>query len=288
MTKELQVINKTPPIGSIEAYMQWANSVPMLSQEEEQELATKLQEQNDLQAAQKLVTSHLKYVIKVAKGYMGYGLILGDLIQEGTIGLMKSVKKFQPNKGVRLVSFAVHWIKAEIHEFILRNWRIVKVATTKSQRKLFFNLKSKKGLSWLTPQEVESIAADLKVKPKDVYLMEKRLFAHDTPFDMPVDTDDKFKTLTPQDYLEADEADPSTLLENSNWDAHTKQKLSIGFQQLDERSKDIVTTRWLLPEDENKATLQDLAEKYNISSERVRQIEQHAIKQLKAAVVEDI
>jgi RNA polymerase sigma-32 factor len=285
-TKELQTIPKVPLANSLDAYIQWANSIPLLSLEEEQELATKLQQKNDLNAAQKLVTSHLKYVIKVARGYMGYGLMLGDLIQEGTIGLMKAVKKFQPTKGVRLVSFAVHWVKAEIHEFVLRNWRIVRVATTKAQRKLFFNLKSRKGLSWLSAEEANIIAKDLNVKPEEVLLMERRLFANDTPLEMPVIAEDNSEhNFAPIDYLEAKDADPAKLLEHNNWDDSTKQKFALEFQRLDARSKDILENRWLI--ETNKATLQDLALKYNISSERVRQLEQKALRDLRSKMVAD-
>lgn len=277
--KELQIIAKNPPIGSLEAYIQWANGIPMLSKEEEFELATKLEQKNDLQAAQKLVTAHLKYVIKVARSYMGYGLMLGDLIQEGAIGLMKAVKKFQPNKGVRLVSFAIHWIKAEIHEFVLKNWRIVKVATTKSQRKLFFNLRSKKGTNWLTKDEISAIAQDLNVKESEVVTMEKRLHAVDTSFDLPT-TEDETKYLpSPKDYLEADNSNPLLLLENKNWNEHTKEQFKLGFSKLDDRAKDIIASRWL--QESNVTTLQELASKYHVSSERIRQLEKSAIEQLK-------
>ena len=290
VSKELTLVkNKSlpaPTAGSLEAYIQWANSIPMLSHEEEQELAKKLQQKNDLNAAQKLVTSHLRYVVKVSRSYMGYGLMLGDLIQEGTVGLMKAVKRFQPEKGVRLVSFAVHWIKAEIHEFVLKNWRIVKVATTKAQRKLFFNLRSKKGSNWLTQDEINDIAKDLNVKPSDVVTMEKRLHAHDSPLDMPAnDSEDKNYLPSPSEYLEAKEANPLQLLEDSNWEQHTKAKFAKAIDKLDERSKDILTKRWLLGDSE-KMTLQDLAAKYSISSERVRQLEQKAINDLKATVLE--
>lgn len=292
--KDLTVINNNLPStiissGSLESYIRWANSVPMLTKEEEVEFAEKLQNKNDLAAAQKLVTSHMRYVIKVAKGYMGYGLMLNDLIQEGTIGLMKAVKRFQPNKGVRLVSFAIHWIKSEIHEFVLRNWRIVKVATTKPQRKLFFNLKkSKKSNTWLTQEEINTIAKDLDVKPKEVETMEKRLYAHDSPFDMPANDSsfgDNQISTSPVEYLESDNKNPLELVENSNWDTFTKSRFRGAFKKLDARSQDIIQKRWLT-DDENKSTLLEIADKYNITPERVRQLEQKAINSLKEAVCE--
>ncbi len=278
---ELQVVNKQLPIGSIEAYIQRVNSVPMLSAEEEYALGKKLQEEGDLEAAQKLVTSHLRYVVKVAKGYLGYGLHLSDLVQEGTVGLMKAVKRFDPDKGVRLVSFAVHWIKAEIHEFIIRNWRIVKIATTKAQRKLFFNLRSnKKNLGWFTQEEIASVAKDLGVKPEEVIRMEQRLSSHDVAFDLP-EEHEEHALLAPSEYLISGECDPLLQLELENWDDHTQNKLQEVVSSLDQRSRDILDQRYMA---EQKATLVELANKYNISPERVRQLEQTAINKIKQAV----
>lgn len=282
---DLLVIQPQLPIGSLEAYIQRINDIPMLSVEEEHRLATEFQEHGDLKAAQQLVLAHLKYVARVSRGYLGYGLPLGDLIQEGTVGLMKAVKRFDPKMGVRLVSFAVHWIKAEIHEYILRNWRIVKVATTKAQRKLFFNLRSaKKRLGWSTKTEVETIAADLGVSDAEVRLMEERLNARDIGFDLPAansDGDDHH-TWAPSEYLEDQAANPAVQLETENWDISAEGQLKIAFQKLDPRSQSILEKRWL---SDNKETLQTLAETYQVSPERIRQLENNALKKLKQLMI---
>lgn len=270
------------PVGSVEAYIHQVNQIPVLSQDEEQRLATRLIEKNDLQAAQELILAHLRFVVRVARGYQGYGLQLADLIQEGNIGLMKAVKRFDPTMGVRLVSFAVHWIKAEIHEFVLRNWRIVKVATTKAQRKLFFNLRSmKKRLGWFTQEEVQAVAEDLGVTQNDVLEMEARMNAHDAAFDAPADAEDDDAVFAPAMYLEDTSADPSLLLENSNTSDDQQDRLHQALVSLDDRSRDIIASRWLV---EKKATLHDLAAKYDVSAERVRQLEANALKKLKSAV----
>jgi RNA polymerase sigma-32 factor len=271
------------PSSSMDSYIHYANSVPLLSREEESELARDWHESGNLQAAQKLILAHLRYVVRVAKGYMGYGLNLGDLIQEGTIGLMKAVKKFKPEKEVRLVTFAMHWIKSEIHEFIIRNWRIVKIATTKPQRKLFFKLRSKKkGTSWLTNQEVTEIANDLGVKEKDVLQMEARLAFSDTPFDLPEDADSNGAdriAYSPVEYLENKSANPAQALENDTWQDKMQDGLYEALDNLDARSLYIVQQRWL--NDDNKATLEDLAQHFSVSKERIRQIEARAMEQIK-------
>ncbi len=270
-----------PQSGILEAYIQSVYSIPMLSAEREHELAVRLHEHNDLSAAQELIMSHLRFVIHVAKGYAGYGLPQADLIQEGNIGLMKAVKRFDPNVGVRLVSFAVHWIKAEIHEYVLRNWRIVKVATTKAQRKLFFNLrKNKKRLGWFSHDEVSTVADELGVSEKDVLEMESRLSHQDQAFEISVDDDDS-TSFAPAQYLEDASSDLAETIENENWEDHAQQKLNTALLTLDERSQDIIKTRWL---DDGKSTLQDLADKYGISAERVRQLEKNAMKKLKQAI----
>jgi RNA polymerase sigma-32 factor len=267
------------PGQSIESYAQAVKSIPMLTPEEECDLAKRYRDSEDLDAARTLVMSHLRFVMHIAHSYRGYGLPQSDLIQEGNIGLMKAVKRFDPNVGVRLVSFAVHWIRAEIHEYILRNWRIVKVATTKSQRKLFFNLRSaKKRLSWLSNEEVENVAADLGVSKKDVLEMEARLNTHDTSFDAPVDSDDDNEMLAPAGYLEDNSADPAKIAESEEWTAHGNNQLQTALSQLDSRSRDILQKRWLSDE---KSTLQELAEHYQVSAERIRQIESNAMKKLK-------
>jgi len=268
------------PIGSLDAYMQAVNAVPVLSAPEERALALRFRESEDLDAARELVLHHLRFVVHVARGYMGYGLPLGDLIQEGNIGLMKAVKRFDPEVGVRLVSFAVHWIKAEIHEFILKNWRIVKVATTKSQRKLFFNLRSsKKRLGWMNRQEVETIARDLKVSPEDVLEMESRLSGRDITFDVTPETEDEdSRSMAPASYLTADNnADPALALERTDSETKGEAQLQRALVKLDDRSRHIMQRRWL---DENKATLQELADHYGVSAERIRQLENNAIKKL--------
>ncbi|KGK00194.1 RNA polymerase sigma factor RpoH [Thalassotalea sp. ND16A] len=274
-----------PQSGSIEAYMQSAYSIPMLTAEKEHELATRLHFEDDLNAAQDLIMSHLRFVIHIAKGYSGYGLPQADLIQEGNVGLMKAVKRFNPEVGVRLVSFAVHWIKAEIHEFVLKNWRIVKIATTKAQRKLFFNLrKNKKRLGWFSQDEVSTVAETLGVSNKDVLEMENRMASADQAFDLTDSDDDSQSTnFAPAQYLEDQHSDLSVQVENSNWDNHVNNQLSQAIKCLDERSQDIITTRWL---NEDKATLQELASKYQISAERVRQLEKNALGKLKGAIAE--
>lgn len=276
-----------PQSGSIESYMQFAYSIPMLSAEKEHDLATRLFNDNDLQAAQELIISHLRFVVHVAKGYSGYGLPHADLVQEGNVGLMKAVKRFNPEVGVRLVSFAVHWIKAEIHEFVLKNWRIVKVATTKAQRKLFFNLrKNKKRLGWFSNEEVSTVAESLGVSTKDVMEMESRMSNHDQAFELPKDDDDNIgaSSFSPAQYLEDKQSDIAVEVENNNWENHANERLSSALVSLDERSQDIIQTRWLA---EDKTTLQDLANKYQISAERVRQLEKNALSKLKNTMVFD-
>jgi RNA polymerase sigma-32 factor len=268
--------------GSLDSYIQYANKIPVLSAEEEHSLAVRFKEDSDLDAARQLIFAHLRFVIHIARSYSGYGLPLGDLIQEGNIGLMKAVKRFDPMVGVRLVSFAVHWIRAEMHEFILRNWRIVKVATTKAQRKLFFNLRSsKKRLGWMNQEEVSSIASDLGVKPETVLEMEKRLSGQDIGFDAPVDENDDDAWKSPSFYLEGQSEDPASLVENSDWQVRSENELAEALSTLDKRSKDIIQQRWL---QEPKATLQELSSKYGVSAERIRQIETSAIKKLRKMI----
>ena len=268
------------PAGNLDTYIASAYQLPVLSVEEEHSLALKLYQDNDLDAARTLIMHHLRFVIQVARGYVGYGLPLSDLIQEGNVGLMKAVKRFDPHKGVRLVSFAVHWIRAEIHEFVLRNWRIVKIATTKPQRKLFFNLRSaKKSLAWLNQGEIETVAKDLGVKPAEVIEMEKRISNSDLGFDLPHEEDDE-EVFSPAAYLRHDSNDPETQVVEDDWNTHQNQRLQHAIAKLDERSRDIIEQRWLT---EKKTTLQDLAKKYAVSAERVRQLENNAIKKLKLA-----
>ena len=268
-------------LGSLEAYIGAVHQVPVLSVEDEQRLARRLREQEDLGAAQELVLSHLRFVVHVARGYSGYGLALGDLIQEGNIGLMKAVKRFDPTIGVRLVSFAVHWIRAEMHEFILRNWRIVKVATTKAQRKLFFNLrKSKKRLGWLNAEEVRAVAADLNVSEREVLEMESRLSGRDIGFDAPADEDDERAPPSPAAYLMADGEDPSQAYERADGEDHQLALLREGMARLDARSRDIIRRRWL--DADSRITLQELAAEYGVSAERIRQVEANALKKMKA------
>ncbi len=269
-------------VGSIDSYLNLVSQMPKLSSEEERELALRYHEQDDLDAARKLVMANLRFVVHIARGYSGYGLPLPDIIQEGNIGLMKAVKRFDPNVGVRLVSFAVHWIKAEIHEYVIKNWRIVKIATTKAQRKLFFNLrKSRNTLSWLTRAEAEAVAEDLDVKVETVYEMEKRLDSRDMMFDMPRDASEESYNA-PVNYLEQKNADPALLLEKTDWQDHKEGLLEQAMQDLDDRSRDILVSRWL---NEEKATLHELAERYQVSAERIRQLEKNAMKKLKKAVV---
>ena len=276
--------NLPVPVDSLESYIQAVSQVPMLSAEEEQDLARRLQLRNDLEAAQRLIVAHLRFVVHIARGYLGYGLPLGDLIQEGNIGLMKAVKRFDPAHGVRLVSFAVHWIRAEIHEFILRNWRIVKVATTKAQRKLFFKLRgSKKRLGWLNNEEVNTVARELGVSPDNVLEMESRLSGHDVSFD-PVpeaDGNDEIESYAPSAYLRDEHADPSETLEREDWEDQTVSRLGAALERLDPRSRDIVQRRWL---NDDKPTLHELAAEYQVSAERIRQLETNAMKKLRAAL----
>jgi len=264
--------------GTIDAYINSAYQIPVLTLEEERGLAERLRDQGDMEAARRLVLSHLRFVIRIARGYLGYGLPLPDLIQEGTVGLMKAVRRFEPDVGVRLVSFAVHWIRAEIHEYILRNWRIVKVATTKAQRKLFFNLRSsKKRLGWFTKQEVEEVAADLGVKPETVLEMESRLSSHDAAFDGYEDDDDDAPSA-PSTYLPDMRMEPASLLERQDSDTYERERLMAAVASLDERSKTILRERWLT---EKKQTLHDLAQQFGVSAERIRQIEKNAMKKLR-------
>lgn len=269
--------------GSLDAYIQEVNKVPILTLEEEQDLARRYIEEEDLEAARRMVLAHLRFVVHVAKGYTGYGLPLGDLIQEGNIGLMKAVKRFDPDHGVRLVSFAVHWIRAEMHEFILRNWRIVKVATTKAQRKLFFNLrKSKKRLGWLSSDEVNKVAKDLGVKPEVVLEMESRLSGQDIGFDLSADTDDENSYVAPVAFLESELQDPGMEAESDDFRDHNDTLLYAGLDELDERSRDIIHCRWL--QEDNKTTLQELADRYGVSAERIRQLEANALKKMRATI----
>lgn len=274
------------PCSSLDSYISYANSIPILTREEEEKLSREWNTNENIQAAQKLVLSHLRYVVRVAKNYMGYGLNLGDLIQEGTIGLMKAVKKFNPDKEVRLVTFAMHWIKAEIHEFIIKNWRIVKIATTKSQRKLFFKLRSKKkGTGWLSGQEISEIAKDLGVKEKEVMQMEARLAYSDTPFDLPEDADDNSDKIaySPVEYLEHKSASPDQVFEDNNWQGQMHAGLHDALNNLDARSQYILQQRWL--NDDQKATLDELAQHFAVSKERIRQIEAKAMEQIKGQLV---
>jgi RNA polymerase sigma-32 factor len=270
------------PGRNLEAYIQTVSAIPILTADAERELAERLFYESDLEAARQLVMAHLRFVVHIARSYSGYGLPQGDLIQEGNVGLMKAVKRFDPSVGVRLVSFAVHWIKAEMHEYILRNWRIVKVATTKAQRKMFFNLRSaKKRLSWLTNDEVHAVASDLGVEPKVVREMEGRLSAHDTPFDHGVDDDSEDAYTAPAYFLEDKRADPARQVEDSQWEADSNRRLQDAIAQLDERSRNILEQRWL---SENKPTLHQLAKQYQVSAERIRQLEKNAMKKVKAVM----
>jgi RNA polymerase sigma-32 factor len=274
-------MNLPIPSERLDLYLQQVNRFPLLTAQRERELALRLRDHNDLEAARELVLSHLRFVVKIARGYAGYGLPLADLIQEGGIGLMKAVRRFDPDVGVRLVSFAVHWVRAEIHEFILRNWRIVKVATTKAQRKLFFNLRSsKKRLGWFSRDEVESVAKDLGVSPETVLEMESRLSGQDISFDPAGGADDdEDGTWAPAAYLAAPEAaDPAQLLEQSDWEQQNVDQLQAALGELDERARTIVEQRWL---NDQKATLHQLADRFGVSAERIRQLENNAIRKLK-------
>ena len=284
MTSTALVANNLPipsAIGSLEAYISGVHEIPVLTAEDEHALAVRLRDHNDIGAAQDLILSHLRFVVHVARGYSGYGLQLGDLIQEGNIGLMKAVKRFDPSVGVRLVSFAVHWIRAEMHEFIIKNWRIVKVATTKAQRKLFFNLrKSKTRLGWLNAEEVRLVAKDLNVSEREVMEMESRLSGRDIGFDAPDDADDDHAPPAPVSYLVAHDADPAAAYESADSEADQLEVLREGMARLDARSRDIIRRRWL--DADSKVTLQELADEYGVSAERIRQIEANALKKMKA------
>ena len=266
------------PLGSLDAYLERVSRIPVLTRDEERALAERFRSAGDLDAARELVLSHLRFVVHIARGYSGYGLPVGDLIQEGNVGLMKAVKRFDPGVGVRLVSFAVHWIRAEIHEYVLRNWRLVKVATTKSQRKLFFNLrKMKKNLAWLSEAETAAVARDLGVDVADVREMEQRLSARDMSFD-PTPESDEEETYSPAMYLPASNADPAIEVENEEWEEDSTERLELALEKLDERSRSILKRRWMT---DDKATLHELADEYGISAERVRQVESNAINKLK-------
>ncbi len=270
-------------VGTFDAYLNLVRQMPRLTADEERDLTLRYRDDGDLEAARELIMTNLRFVVHVARGYSGYGLSMPDIIQEGNVGLMKAVKRFDPDVGVRLVSFAVHWIKAEIHEYVIKNWGIVKVATTKAQRKLFFNLrKSKKNIGWLSNDEAISIAADLNVDVSDVYEMEKRLGNQDMSFDMPVDDSSEESSSYPSNYLHQYGTDPSILLENSDWEGHGQDLLSVAMAELDERSFDIISSRWLT---EKKSTLHELADRYNVSAERIRQLEQNAMKKIRTSVV---
>ncbi|MDJ0747925.1 MAG: RNA polymerase sigma factor RpoH [Woeseiaceae bacterium] len=269
------------PVGSLDAYIQAVGSIDVLSKEDEQALATRFQDHEDLEAARELVMAHLRFVVHIAKGYTGYGLPLNDLIQEGNVGLMKAVKRFDPSYDVRLVSFAVHWIRAEIHEFVLKNWRIVKVATTKAQRKLFFNLrKAKKSLAWLSAAETKAVAEDLGVSEKEVTEMEKRLHSRDAIFDPAPDGDDE-RNFTPAAYLPAPDSDPAKLVETADFNNDATTRMASALNILDDRARHIIEARWLT---EDKMTLHELADEYGISAERIRQLEANAIKKLRNAM----
>ncbi|KTC64501.1 RNA polymerase sigma-32 factor (plasmid) [Legionella adelaidensis] len=281
MSLQLQLSTMNLPVGSIDAYIYRVNQIPMLTAEEEVECARRFREEGDIEGARRLVLAHLRYVVRVARGYLGYGLPLNDLIQEGNIGLMKAVKRFDPAMGVRLVSFAVHWIKAEIHEFVLQNWRIVKIATTKAQRKLFFNMRQmKKRLGWMNNEEVDAVAQDLGVSREDVLLMEQRLNAMDTSFDASgTEDEEQSQQLVPARYLYDENSDPAHLFEQEDSTTQNHEKLHIALDQLDERSQDILQQRWL--SNEKALTLHALAEKYGVSAERIRQLEKNAMKKLR-------
>jgi|TARA_R110000772_G_scaffold48719_5_gene111370 RNA polymerase sigma-32 factor len=282
MSKALLPVDQMVPGANLAAYVQAVSSIPLLTPEREKALAEDLYFNSNLEAARELVMSHLRFVVHIARSYSGYGLPEADLIQEGNVGLMKAVKRFNPEKGVRLVSFAVHWIKAEMHEFILRNWRIVKVATTKAQRKLFFNLRgAKKDLSWLSREEAQAVADDLGVDIAEVQRMEGRLSSRDVAFDAPVGQDDDEAWQAPQYYLEDQRSDPALSVESDNWQENSEDQLYQALGELDERSRDILAQRWLA---EKKATLHELAAKYEVSAERIRQLEQNAMKKLRSAI----
>ena len=283
MSRMLQPMVALSPGGNINAYIQAVSAFPVLSQEREQELAQALYYREDLASARELVLAHLRFVVHIARSYSGYGLPLSDLVQEGNVGLMKAVRRFDPDRGVRLVSFAVHWIKAEIHEYILRNWRIVKIATTKAQRKLFFNLRSaKKNLGWLNNEEAQALARDLGVEVEEVRRMEGRLAASDVAFDAHPDDDDETASFAPAHYLEDRRHDPATQLEDADWETDNHERLGNALECLDDRSRVILQRRWL---DDDKATLHELAAHYGVSAERIRQLEQGALKKLRSSML---
>jgi len=270
------------PIGSLEAYVERVSGIPMLGRDEEFALARRFRDQQDLDAARDLVLSHLRFVVHIARGYTGYGLPVADLVQEGNVGLMKAVKRFDPSMGVRLVSFAVHWIRAEIHEYVIRNWRLVRIATTKAQRKLFFNLRRmKKNLAWLSDEETAAVAGELGVEPREVREMEQRLSARDLSFDPAPDTDDEEAVVSPSLYLPSPDSDPAAIIEQIQWDGEVAGSLATALESLDERSRTVIRTRWLA---EEKKTLQDLADDYGVSAERIRQIETAAMRKLRSAM----
>jgi RNA polymerase sigma-32 factor len=270
------------PLGSLDSYLERVSKIPVLTREEEHALATRFREDDDLDAARNLVLSHLRFVVHIARGYGGYGLPMGDLIQEGNVGLMKAVKRFDPALNVRLVSFAVHWIRAEIHEYVLRNWRLVKIATTKAQRKLFFNLRRlKKNLAWLSADESRAVAKDLGVSTAEVTEMEKRLAARDMSFDPTPESEDE-ETYSPAAYLQAPDSDPAEAVEADEWESDSSERLQSALGRLDARSRDILERRWMA---EDKATLHELADKYGVSAERIRQIESNAIGKLRGMMI---
>ena len=284
MGTQLQPSQLNSPGKDIESYLSSVHAIPILTKEQEQELALKLYEEDDLDAARQLVIHHLRFVVHIARSYQGYGLPLADIIQEGNVGLMKAVDKYDPNRGVKVVSFAVHWIKAEIHEYILKNWRLVKIATTKAQRKLFFNLRSKKkSLDWLTKEEAEKIASDLNVEVKDVLHMENRLSSNDSSFDAPAPSGDDDDIMSPSQYLEDKRYDPEVIVANEQAEQVNRSELVEALRMLDDRSKDILQRRYL---SDQKATLHDLADEYEVSAERIRQIENTALKKLKSLMVD--
>jgi len=270
------------PVGSLEAYVERVSGIPMLGRDEEFALARRFRDHQDLDAARDLVLSHLRFVVHIARGYTGYGLPVADLVQEGNVGLMKAVKRFDPGMGVRLVSFAVHWIRAEIHEYVIRNWRLVRIATTKAQRKLFFNLRRmKKNLAWLSDAETEAVAGELGVEPREVREMEQRLSARDLSFDPAPDTDDDEAVVSPSLYLPSADSDPAAITEQDQWDGEVAGSLATALESLDERSRTVIRARWL---SEDKKTLQDLADDYGVSAERIRQIESAAMRKLRSAM----
>ena len=273
----------TGAVGSLDAYLDRVSRIAVLTREQERELADRFRRENDLSAARQLVLSHLRFVVHIARGYGGYGLPVGDLIQEGNVGLMKAVKRFDPTMNVRLVSFAVHWIRAEIHEYVLRNWRLVKIATTKAQRKLFFNLRRlKKNLAWLSAEETAAVARDLGVSIGEVTEMEKRLAARDLSFAPPPESDDE-ETYSPAAYLPSPDSDPAESVENAEWEADSSDRLHGALESLDARSRDILQRRWMT---DDKATLHELADKYGVSAERIRQIESNALGKLRGLMSE--